>query len=331
MNGAFELKRPGVRLLSGFLIPLLFTAVLSSCEGVGNASVSVGNTPVDNEVFLYYIDQAVNNGEGKSKQDVIVEAAKAVRYYVKVNTAAAMHKVSLSVAEKVALSERQNGFWAVFGTYLESVGVSKQTVGKIFLSEAYETALLTYFYGSGGQREVGQADLMNELDKVFVVFQSVKGAYTKTDAAGETTAMTDAEKELLVSRFKEAAGDIDDGTLTITAAASRLNPGSDGAEPEPVAVKKGTPYYSEDFFNALTKCKKGGATVITSNDGVYLVWRERVTADSGYFSENRLYALKQLKGEELKTLISSENTFEVEFSDNRASEFYNRIIKAHND
>ncbi len=316
-----------IRIVSLALL-LLFTAAFASCQGVGSAQVFVGKTSVDDEVFLYYLNQAIGEGKDKTKSDSIIEAATAVRYYVKVNTAAAVRGITLSAADKAALSEKLNRFWAVYGTYYMSIGVTKQTVEKVNLSEAYETSILLKIYGQGGTKEVARSDILTELNKSFVVFRSVRKAFATADADGNVSELTAAEKELLVSRFVTATGQINNGSLTLEAAAADFNPNPAGSEPELFAVRQGTPLFSEDFFNKAVKAPQGKASVIQADGAVYLIQREKVTTDSGYFRENSVYAFQRLKGEELKTLISGENAYEVEFSDNKAAEFYDRIIKA---
>ena len=282
---------------------------------------------MDDEVFLYYINQAIDGGSGKTQTDILVDAVTNVRYYVKVNTAAAVHGTVLSAADKAALSKKLNDCWTVYGAYYESIGVTKQTVEKIYLSEAYETALLTYFYGEGGEREVAAADILTELNKAFIVYRDIKSSFSKTESDGQTTELTDAERELLISRFKTAAKEINSGTLTVEEAATRLNSENDNTQPDVTAARKGTPLCSEEFFEQVAAAKQGKASVIQSDGAVYLVWREKVTADSGYYTENRLYALMQLKGEELSTLINSENAYDVNMKDSKAAALYDRILK----
>lgn len=309
-----------------FLTLLAVITLLPSCTAA-DPIISIGDTPVDGGVYAYFLSRAIDENSDKTAPDIIVAAAQGVRYYVKVNTSAAKVGIVLSEREKVELSERLSGFWAVYGEYYGKIGVSKETVRKVFESEAYETALLEANYGKGGVKEVAQSDILACLNKYFIVFKSVNGYFTETKEDGRTYELSELERELLTAEYKKTAKRINDGELTIEEAASRLRENDAGYAPETVILKKGSPYYSDSFFEQAAEAKADTATVVVTDKNVFLIIKEKIEADGDYFKDNYIYALKKLKGDEMRSLILSENTYQAEVSQSKAESMYNRIIK----
>lgn len=325
LKGEKKLKTPRTRKAL-FLTLLAALLLLPSCNA-GESIVLIGNTHIDDEVYTYYLDAIIDGKGGKTSSDIIIGAAEDVRYYVKVNTSASKHGIVLSQSEKVELSERLSDFWAVYGEYYKKIGVSKQTVGKVFESEAYEIALLKAHYGESGDKEVEQSEVLSALNKYFIVFKSVNGYFSETKEGAETTELSEIEKELLIADYKNAANQINDSELTIEDAASRLQEDYMGHENETAILKKGSPYYPDSFFEEVAAAKTDTATVVVTDSNVFLVIKENIKTDSEYFTDNYTYALEKLKGEELKSLISSESSYQAHVSESRAESVYNRIIK----
>ncbi len=310
------------------LIFIMLVAILlfTSCSASAPALL-IGNSPVDDEVYAYFLNSVIDKKGKKTSSEIIIDATEGVRYYVKVNTSAAKRGIILSPSEKTELSERLSDFWAVYGNYYNKIGISKQTVHKIFESEAYETSLLKAYYGEGGQNQASEEDVLSCLNKYFIVFKSINGYFTETKENGEISELSELDKELLTADYEKAAKQISDGELTFEAAASRLSRNHIGNAPETVVLKRGSPYYSGSFFDEVAAAKADTAIVVVCEKNVFLVIKESIEVGSDYFTDNYLYALRKLKGEELKSLIASESSYQANVFQSKAESIYNRIIK----
>ncbi len=309
-----------------FFLLLVAILLFSSC-GAGAPALLIGNSPVDDEVYAYFLNSVIDKEEGKTSSETIIEAAEGARYYVKVNTFAAKKGIALSRAEKTELSKRLSDFWAVYGEYYNKIGISKQTVHKIFESEAYETALLKAYYAQGGQKQVSNEEVLSCLNRYFIVFKSINGYFTETAQNGVASELSELDKELLTADYKKAAKQINAGELTFEAAAAKLSKNHIVNSPETVILKKGSPYYPDSFFDEVAAAKADTAVVVVCEKNVFLVIKENIEVKSDYFNNNYLYALRMLKGEALKSLISSENSYQANVSQSKAESIYNRIMK----
>ncbi len=310
------------------IILIISTMVfLPSCV-TEKSVIHIGDTPIDNEVFTYYLNAAIDEMGGKTASELIVDAAERVRYYVKVNTLAAKQGIILSQTEKMEISEKLSGIDAVYGEYYKKIGVSKQAVQKIMESNAYEMALLNAYFGEKGIKAVKNEEVLKTLNKYFIAFKSVNGYFTKTKENGEITEISAAEKELLISEFKDAAKQINDKSQTIEEAGTKLQKENANNTVEITTLKKGSSYYPESFFNQVEKAKANEAIVVVTDKNVFLVIKEAIKINGDYFNEHYMYALLKLKGKELRNLISSDSTYEANVLENKAADIYNSIIKA---
>lgn len=288
----------------------------------------IGDTPVDNEIFAYYLNAAIDEAGDKTSSELIVNAAERVRYYVKVNTLAAKQDIVLSQAEKTEISKKLSDFDAVYGEYYKKIGVSKQALRKVIESEAYETALLNIYFGENGIKAVKKEDVLNTLNKYFIVFKSVNGYFTETKENGETVELPAIEKELLISEFKNAAKQINDKEQTIEQASLKLQKEITNNVPEITTLKKGSSHYPDSFFNQVAVASANEAIVVITDKNVFLAIKEAIKIDDEYFNEHYMYALLKLKGKELRNLISSDSTYEANVLENKAANIYNSIIKS---
>lgn len=290
--------------------------------------ISIGNTPVDNEIFAYYLNAAIDEAGDKTSSELIVNGAERVRYYVKVNTLAAKQGIVLSQTEKTEISKKLSNFDAVYGEYYKKIGVSKQTLRKVIESEAYETALLNTYFGENGIKAVKKEEVLKTLNKYFIVFKSVNGYFTETKENGETVELPAIEKELLISEFKNAAKQINDKEQTIEQVSPKLQKEITNNAPEITSLKKGSSHYPDSFFNQVAAAKPNEAIVVITDKNVFLVIKEAIKIDDEYFNEHYMYALLKLKGKELRNLISSDSTYEANVLEKRAANIYNSIIKS---
>lgn len=321
-----------INSIKKLLVILIISAItfLPSCI-TEKTVISIGETPIDNEVYAYYLNAAIDETGDKTASELIVDGAERVRYYVKVNTLAAKQGIVLSQTEKTKISEKLSGVEAVYGQYYKKIGVSKQSLRKIMESEALEMALLNFYFGEKGTKAVKNDEVLKTLNKYFIAFKSVNGYFTETKENGEILELSPIEKELLISEFKSAAKQINDKEQTIAGASIKLKKEVTNDTPEITTLKKGSPYYPESFFEQVAAAKSNEAIVVVTDKNVFLVIKEAIKINDEYFKEHYMYALEKLKGKELRSLISSDSKYEANVLEKRAENIYNEIIKARKD
>ena len=315
-----HIKRTAALLVATALL------VLSSCSGMSHTIV-IGEAQVEDAVFIYYLNAAVDELGTADRSSAILRATELTRYYVKINTIAAQNGIFLTAAQKAELSDKVCDYWSIFGAYLTSVGVTKQALTKVYTGDALEARFLDFFYGKNGTEKPTDKELINCFNQNIIVFRSVNGYFERTNYGGEVVRLTDSERELLISRYSGAATELNNKSLTLAEAQKRLTESSSG-EPEQVVLNKESTDYPEGFFTEIAATEAGKAVVVATQDNVFLVVRENVTADSEIFAEKYDYVLEKLRGEELRTRLASAKNVNARLNESRAAEYYNTIIQA---
>ena len=154
------------RLICLLLISALAAGLLAGCDLIPEkpALVILG-TDIDREIYSYYYDRVQgrpkdyglsdNPDEDKIK-DTSIELC---RKYLALNTSFVYHNLSLSSTEKVAVSDNVNNHWIRFRNHYEKIGVSKQTLNKVFTADAYEDAIFSAIYDKGVGNAQGEKEL----------------------------------------------------------------------------------------------------------------------------------------------------------------------------
>ena len=114
---------------------LAFAAVLFAFSACSNGEapqypLTVNGTPLEEEIFRYYLDIAFADASLSGKEARVNYATEQCIRYVAVNSAFAVRALALSPAEKAKTAERANALWNAFGAHYKNIGVSKQTFMK---------------------------------------------------------------------------------------------------------------------------------------------------------------------------------------------------------
>ena len=138
------------RFVPFILIIALFASsgILSSCsiEREDPVALTLNGKEIKNDVFTYFIDKAMTElGVNADENAVLTKATQLTETYFKTNSLAVKCGVSLSTAQKASVSEKVNAYWGIYGDYYTSIGVTKETLTKIFTSEAYRNQLLVHY------------------------------------------------------------------------------------------------------------------------------------------------------------------------------------------
>lgn len=269
------------------------------CCGKDKSTVKINEYEVPAGVYNYYYN------ESKDKDNPEESAIEKCKEYIAVDILTKKAGTSLSTGRKNEAAEKTEKLWGMFASYYNSIGVTKQDIGKIQSCEMNKIQLLHYYYGKGSKNEISVSQLKKEFDKAYVGFKAIEAELSKTDDMGDTVQLSAKEKSTLKKEME--------------AIAKRINSGSD-ADEENVTynekrglivtqelslniIKKDDPLYSEDFFKGVSELSYGKAAVIECGNSIYMVQRQRIDNDDETFS---LYAddvLESMKMNKIQALI----------------------------
>lgn len=283
------------------IISLILVAVmvlsLASCTA---SKVKVNGTKVDNEIYTYFEACSEKNEDGEASEDAIL---KDISRYVAINSEFSNRGLVLDSGVKAEVSAHVNDLWHLYGSYYESIDVSKQTIYKIELSSAYEDALLADYYAEDGDRPVTEDEIKKYFEENYAAIRFVTGYLFNIDDNGANVPMTDAEKTKLTNSFKSVAEMVTDGT-SIEEAVGSLGENTEVHDTVVNAFSDGT--FPEGFFTAVNGVEKGKTEVVTIGDYIFLINRVDIFSEEyGYYSQYRTDCLKQMKGEEFSAVVDN--------------------------
>lgn len=295
---------------------------LCACSrGGDSAALSINGVAVGNDVFTYFTDQAMTElGTDADYKAVTERAAQLACTYFKKNSLASKEGVSLSTAKKAEVSQKVNAVWGIYGKYYSAIGVTKQTLTKVFTADSYRDALLMHYYGEGGKNEISLARLYAAFRTNYIVFQSINGYFTYVDGNGLTAYYGETEKEALVLKFQNMASLVNQGEKNLEEAAEFLAESGYTGSVATVVLKKGDTSYPPGFFEKVQSTEARVATVIGTAEYIFLVVRGDAGAKSEFFLDKREELLKSIAGDETDQLIadSLETDYSLSETDARA-------------
>lgn len=277
------------------VVSLILVAVLIfSLTSCTVSKVKINGTKIDNEIYAYFEAHTDNNEEAILKE---------ISRYVAINSEFTNRGLVLDSGVKSEVSTQVNDLWHLYGTYYDSIGVSKQTIYKIELSKAYENSLLADYYAADGDKPVTEDEIKKYFEENYAAIRFVTGYLFNVDDNGKTITMTTTEKNKVTGSFKSVAEMVADGT-SIEEAVGSLGENTEVRDTVINAFSDGT--FPEGFFDAVKGVEEGKTEVITVGDYIFLINRVDIFSEEyGYYNTYRTDCLKQMKGEEFSAVVDS--------------------------
>lgn len=319
------------KFLPLFLAVLTAISVLafSGCgsEYERNVGMKLNGVTVSNDVMTYFFDAAkAKLGEAVEYEAVKDKAITLASTYFKINSYAHSEGIALTTAEKASVSEKVSAYWGIYGQYYQKIGVTRETLTKVFTADAYKRALLLHIYGEGGERELQVARLYAQFRTEYVVFQAINGYFTTTDATGVTSRLSDNDVEAIVLKFQNMANLINAGEKTMEEASDFLAESGYQTSVQTVILNKNDNIsYPAGFFEKVKNIEARRATVIGTQDNIFLVLRGDADVNSDYFNEKKADMITEIVGEEIDGIIEEYMTVEAEVNDSVARAYYSLL------
>jgi len=293
------------RLICLLLISALAAGLLAGCDLIPEkpALVILG-TDIDREIYSYYYDRVQgrpkdyglsdNPDEDKIK-DTSIELC---RKYLALNTSFVYHNLSLSSTEKVAVSDNVNNHWIRFRNHYEKIGVSKQTLNKVFTADAYEDAIFSAIYDKGVGNAQGEKELKDYFYTNFVAFRNVCAYFTLSDGS----AVTEAKRQEIitnVNKIKELTGSEPD-TFDSAATAAGYTAS------DTVILDRNSDDYPEGFFESVYDQEDGSVKIITYGNSIFAVLKENLEdLGEGVYASYREECLEEKYAVEWESTLSN--------------------------
>ncbi len=322
-------KNISKRLLSLVTALCCFLSVFffSSCSLLEKPSaITINDTKISDDVFTYFLDCAtVELGADANFEELKNYASKLVGTYYKTNSLAHSYNLSLTTAQKAAVSEKVNAYWNIYAGYYQNIGISKETLTKVFTAEKYRDALLIHYYGEGGIEEIPVSRLFANFRTNYIVFQAITGYFSTTDTAGNPIRLSDGEMETLVLKFQNMAAMVNAGEQSMEQAADYLSESGYQSSVQTVVLHKDDTSYPDGFFKKVQEIETRYAAIIGSNDYIFLVLKGDADANSSYFLEKKTDIIKSIVGSGIDQIIEASYELDITVSDTTAKGYLSLI------
>ncbi len=312
---------------------LISTLVFSSCSLTEKgAAMEINGVEISDDVFTYFLDLAVVDlGVDAPLKSLKEKATTYAETYFKTNSLAHSQGISLSIAEKKAVSEKVNAFWGIYGQYYTKIGVTKETLTKIFTADSFREALLVHYYGTGGEEEIPLTRLYAQFKTNYIVFQAITGYFTQTNINGQTVKINETEKEALILKFQNMSAMVNAGEQNMEQAADFLAESGYQGSVQTVVLHKDDTSYPPGFFEKVKNTESRHSTVIGTDEYIFLVLRGDADTNSTYFNEKRTEMIEIIVGNEIDEKIEKSLVVETKIDNSLSNGYFSLIKKAKGD
>lgn len=311
------------------VICLASTIAFSGCSFADKGvAMEINDVEISDDVFTYFLDLAVVDlGVDAPLKSLKERASVYAGTYFKTNSLAHSQGITLSTAEKADVSERVSAYWGIYGEYYSKIGVTKKTLTKIFTADAFREALLVHFYGTGGEEEIPLARLYAQFKTNYIVFQAITGYLTTTDLNGQTVKISETEKEALVLKFQNMCSMVNAGEQNMEEAADFLAESGYQGSVQTVVLHKDDTSYPAGFFEKVKNTEARLATVIGTEEYIFLVLRGDADTKSSYFNEKRTEMIEIIVGNEIDEKIEESLVVKTNINNSLANGYFSLISK----
>ena len=312
---------------------LISTLVFSGCSLTDKGTaMEINGVKISDDVFTYFLDLAVVDlGTNVPLKSLKEKATTYAETYFKTNSLAHSQGVTLTIAEKAAVSERVNAYWGIYGEYYTKIGVTKETLTKIFTADSFREALLVHYYGTGGEEEIPLTRLYAQFKTNYIVFQAITGYFTQTNINGQTVKINETEKEALILKFQNMSAMVNAGEQNMEQAADFLAESGYQGSVQTVVLHKDDTSYPPGFFEKVKSTESRHSTVIGTDEYIFLVLRGDADTNSTYFNEKRTEMIEIIVGNEIDEKIEKSLMVETKIDNSLANGYYSLIAKEKGD
>lgn len=317
------------KVISLILCAAVCLGVLCSCSASKKTVLTIGEAQVDSEVFSYFFSQvysAVESSGGNllAKDEMVAQAVNKCCEYVAATTQFNSLQLALDTDAKKRIATSTEDEWMLYGGYYSDIGISKQTVAKIYEVNEYRTQLLLYYFGEGSEYEVTEDEIEYYFDQTYVEFKAINGYFTTIDENGESVPLFEDEIAAIRADFEDKRSKLEAGESF-----ADIN---DGVDVESTYIAVSNSAYPEGFLAQVAQLEYDKPAVIETDEYIFLVVRsDAKKGDDNYYNTYRTKYIEDLRGEMLTDmLVASGEEYGVTKTDEALTDVAEDIISARN-
>ena len=227
-------------------------ALLLSMAGCADTSWSVKDDDETLSIgtYIYYMTEAYGEAKqktGKSGNDVLNETIDKktgdewIRDRAKELCAEQLTLDKLCQDNKITVTDEEvdatytdksafygmysySDMWVMSKQSYEAMGISEKSYKNAIIKTALEKdRLFNKLYGEGGTQEVKEDELKKYFTENYVSYKYLTTSLNSTDSEGNTTTMSDEEKEVVKARYERYANIINEQKKTLDDVAAQYN------------------------------------------------------------------------------------------------------------
>lgn len=309
---------------------MLALAMILSLSGCYNKDLTWAAKDGDNTaaigIYLYYLYVAYDNAADLVDSDTEVLKAtidgesaetwirnKAMNYlqsYLWVNDKIKEYNLDLTEDEKTSAEQTTSYLISYYMTGFDDLGISQDSFNKAYSEyNIMFKKLFDYYYNEGGEFAIDKDELKESFVKDKYSFQYMYGSLTTTDDDGNTTDISDEEKEALTADFESYKKKVETGyqTLEYCSQEYQIEINSDSA---PYVSVDSTDFVGESYPNELVAAVKemdNNTLKLFEADGKLVLLQKNdinTAFDTAYASSSdRLSMMLDLKSDEFNSYI----------------------------
>lgn len=282
---------------------LILTAVLlfsfAGCSKRKSTALVISGTEIDSEIYAYYLDKVTSRPEdyglnaNPPKDDARDAAVKQCVRYIAINTDFYERELTLSAAEKVTVAENVNNYWIRFENHYDKIGVSRETLTKIFTSDAYEDAIFDSIYDKGVNDTAEEAIIKRYFKQNYVAFRSICAYFTDSEGAD----ITSLQKEQIIEDFKYIAG------ATSSTFSERCTE-KGYTSSDVIVLEKDSDGYPNGFFEKVAAQGTGKINIYIYDECIFAVVAESLDdLGDGVYANYRSTCIEDMYGDDWESYI----------------------------
>ena len=293
--------------ISSLLLAVLL--LFCSCSSSDKAALTVGEGQVDADVYAYFLDYVIlseNKDKKISEKELKEKANELCLDYIKTNTKFSQMKLSLNAAKKAQIAKEVTNKWSFFGSYYNSIGVSKQTLTKIAESNAFKDDLLLAIYDTNGTNPVNEDSLKEYFKDNYIFFKAINGYLKTTDENGNEVVKSEEQIASITESFNSMAKSItDENTIDAVNLEYLESVGDTGADELPISViNKTSKNYPSGFFQQIVLMDVSEIKVIAFDDYIFIAQRfDNFDESQNFYTNYRTICLKEMVNDDFDKTI----------------------------
>ena len=273
---------------AALLLAVVLTFSLAGCYNENMSwAAKCGDDTLPIGSYIYYLSTSYNEAasridtetkvlkselDGKDAETWIRDRAmKYVNQYFFIEQEMDRLGLEMTEADYEEAMLNTTNYWTYFGTIFEDYGVAQSSFDVAY--SQYNVKYLKIFkalYGEGGEREIPEADLIDEYVSTYYNYEYFLVPLTTTAEDGTSADMTEDEKAELKKRLEATKKKIEKDDMTVNEAANEYDKERAGAT-STYQLGLGTKetmesnYMPESFVTAITSMKSGEVSVFEAS------------------------------------------------------------------